>query len=119
MLDTEEVHKILNASSNIKHKAILMFIYSVGLRVGDVAKFRLEDIDPKRGLIHIKGSKGWKDRCTILSQTTIEINLRNLPRILIIFRYIQNNAYMNKLNEMPAVVLEEKFKISNAISFRS
>jgi len=73
ILSKEEVHKILNAPSNIKHKAILMLIYSAGLRVGEVVKLEPQDIDSERGLIHIKGSKGRKDRYTILSQTALRI----------------------------------------------
>ena len=58
---------ILNAHSNVKHQAILMLIYSAGLRGGEVVKLKPEDIDPERGLIHIRGSKGRKDRYTIPS----------------------------------------------------
>jgi site-specific recombinase XerD len=60
VLSKEEIHKILNAHSNIKHRSILMLIYSAGLRVGEVVKLKPEDIDSERGLIHIKGSKGRK-----------------------------------------------------------
>jgi site-specific recombinase XerD len=73
VLSREEVHKILNAPSNIKHKAILMLIYSAGLRVGEGVKLKPEDIDSERGLIHIKGSKGRKDRYTVLSQAALKI----------------------------------------------
>jgi site-specific recombinase XerD len=73
VLSKEGIHKILNALSNIKHRAILMLIYSAGLRVGEVVKLKPEDIDSERGLIHIKGSKGRKDRYTILSQTALKV----------------------------------------------
>lgn len=36
-------------------------------------KFRPEEIDSKRGLIHIKGSKGSKDRYTILSKIALDV----------------------------------------------
>ncbi len=72
VLNKEEVSKILSSPSNIKHKAILMLIYSSGLRVGEVVKLRTEDIDSKRKLIHIKGAKGRKDRYTILSEVALE-----------------------------------------------
>lgn len=49
-----------------------MLIYSAGLRVSEVVKLKPEDIDTERGLIHIKGAKGRKDRYTILSDTTME-----------------------------------------------
>lgn len=73
ILSQEEITKILSSVDNIKHKAILMLIYSAGLRVGEVVKLKPEDIDSKRMLIHIKGSKGRKDRYTILSETALEI----------------------------------------------
>ncbi len=73
VLSKEEVAKILSSIENIKHKAILMLIYSAGLRVGEVVKLKPEDIDSERMLIHIKGAKGRKDRCTMLSERAIEV----------------------------------------------
>ena len=63
--------RILSSVSNIKHKAILMLVYSAGLRVSEVVKLRPADIDSKRMVIHIKGAKGRKDRYTILSETAL------------------------------------------------
>jgi site-specific recombinase XerD len=73
VLSQEEVSRILSSVSNIKHKALLMLIYSAGLRVGEVVKLRVEDIDTERKLIHIRGAKGRKDRYTILSDTAAEV----------------------------------------------
>ena len=64
--------RILNATSNIKHKAILMLMYSGGLRVGEIIRFRPEDIDANRKLIHIRVSKGRKDRYTLLSSVVLQ-----------------------------------------------
>jgi len=72
VLSREEVSKILSSVSNIKHRAILMLVYSAGLRVGEVVKLRPEDIDSQRKLIHIRGSKGRKDRYTVLSEVAWE-----------------------------------------------
>ena len=72
VLSKEEVAKILSSVDNLKHKAILMLVYSAGLRVGEVVKLKPEDIDSKRMLIHIKGAKGRKDRYTLLSETALE-----------------------------------------------
>ncbi|KAF5428731.1 Site-specific recombinase XerD [Candidatus Methanophagaceae archaeon] len=49
-----------------------MLIYSAGLRVSEVVKLKLGDIDSQRELIHIKGAKGRKDRYTMLSDVAIE-----------------------------------------------
>ncbi|MBI5050334.1 MAG: tyrosine-type recombinase/integrase [Nitrospirae bacterium] len=51
VLSKEEVAKILNSVDNLKHKAILMLVYSAGLRVGEVVKLKSEDIDSKRMLV--------------------------------------------------------------------
>ena len=72
VLSKEEVKKILDASSNIKHKSILMLMYSGGLRVGEVIKLKPEDIDPNRKLIYIRVSKGRKDRYTLLSDVVLQ-----------------------------------------------
>jgi site-specific recombinase XerD len=73
VLSKEEVAKILSSVDNIKHRAILMLVYSAGLRVGEVVRLKVEDIDSKRMLIHIKGSKGRKDRYTLLSEKALNI----------------------------------------------
>ena len=71
VLSKEEVSRILSAVSNIKHKAIMMLVYSAGLRVSEVVKLKVEDIDSERSLIHIKGAKGRKDRYTLLSDVAL------------------------------------------------
>jgi len=53
-------------------KAILMLIYSAGLRVGEVVRLKPEDIDVNRGLIYVRGGKGRKDGYTILSEVAME-----------------------------------------------
>lgn len=73
VLSREEVKKILQITENIKHKAILMLMYSGGLRVGEVVRLKPEDIDTNRKLIHIRASKGRKDRYTLLSDLALQI----------------------------------------------
>lgn len=72
VLSQEEISQILSSVSNIKHKSILMITYSAGLRVSEVVKLKLEDIDIQRKLIHVKSAKGRKDRYTMLSEVAIE-----------------------------------------------
>lgn len=72
VLSQAEVSQILSSVSNIKHKAILMLIYSAGLRVGEVVRLKPEDIDTERRLIRIKGGKGRKDRYTLLSEIALQ-----------------------------------------------
>jgi integrase/recombinase XerD len=72
VLSQEDVAKILSSVDNLKHKILLMLVYSAGLRVGEVVKLKPEDIDSKRMLVFLKGSKGRKDRYTLLSETTLK-----------------------------------------------
>ncbi len=67
VLSEEEVVRILNAVENLKHKTILMLTYSAGLRVGEVVRIRISDVDEHRKLIHLHKAKGNKDRYTVLS----------------------------------------------------
>jgi integrase/recombinase XerD len=58
----EEVSQILNSSVNMKHKLILWIIYSCGLRRSEVTNIRLDDLDRKRNILHIREGKGRVDR---------------------------------------------------------
>lgn len=67
ILSKQEVNKIINAHKNIKHRLILMTIYSAGLRIGELCRLKLTDIDSARMRIKIRDAKGHKDREVILS----------------------------------------------------
>ena len=69
----EEMEKILQSIDNIKHKAILMTIYSAGLRIGELTRLKPEDILSDRMLIFVRRSKGRKDRYTLLSEKNLKI----------------------------------------------
>lgn len=67
VLSLDEIEKILDVTSNRKHRCILMTIYSGGLRRSELINLKLEHIDSGRMLIKVCGSKGKKDRFTLLS----------------------------------------------------
>ncbi len=73
VLSAQEVKQILEAVPNLKHRTILMVVYSGGLRLGEVVQLRVEDILLQRQRIFIKGGKNKKDRYTLLSQQFIAI----------------------------------------------
>jgi len=62
VLSKEEVQRIIKATGNIKHKALLSIIYSCGLRIGEALNLKLKDLDKNRKLIRIEQAKGKKDR---------------------------------------------------------
>jgi len=73
VIDGEFIKSKLSKIENIKHKAILTLAFSVGLRVSEVVNLKIEDIDSKRMIIHIKNAKGRKDRVVPLSQKVLEL----------------------------------------------
>lgn len=73
VLSQKEVRVILDNITNLKHKAILFLTYSSGLRVGEVVRLKLKDIDSDRMLIHVVQGKGRKDRYTVLSEVTLGV----------------------------------------------
>jgi site-specific recombinase XerD len=71
VVDNEYIKEKLNKIDNLKHKTILTLTYSVGLRVSEIVNLKIEDIDSKRMLIHIKNAKGRKDRLVPLSSNVL------------------------------------------------
>jgi site-specific recombinase XerD len=72
VLDLSEVQALFSVTENIKHKAILMIMYSSGLRMSEVMHLKVADIDSKRMMVYIRQGKGGKDRYSILPETTLE-----------------------------------------------
>lgn len=73
VLSEQEISDILNATENLKHKAILMTIYSAGLRISEAINLKVKDIDSQRMQIRVEQAKGKKDRYTLLGTKTLEI----------------------------------------------
>ena len=63
----DEIVAILKATTNLKHKVMLMLAYSSGLRVSEVVAIKTPNIDSKRMCIFIENAKGKKDRMVTLS----------------------------------------------------
>lgn len=76
ILSPNEVQRIIKAAGNIKHRTLLMVIYSAGLRVSEAVNLRMQDIDSQRMTLHIRCGKGGKDRYVILSPVVYQA-LRN------------------------------------------
>ena len=72
VLSKEEVKAILGALQNTKHKMMLTLIYACGLRRSELLNLKPADILSERHLLHIKQSKGKKDRVVPISDKLIE-----------------------------------------------
>jgi site-specific recombinase XerD len=72
VLSKEEVAAILKTVTNLKHRCLLLLLYSGGLRISEVINLELSDIQTNRNLLLIRGAKGFKDRTTLLSGKLLE-----------------------------------------------
>ena len=73
VLSEQEMADLFRGIANIKHKAILMLAYSGGLRLGEITRVKIADIDSKRMQVRIEQSKGKKDRYTLLSARLLPV----------------------------------------------
>ena len=73
VLSKEEVQLLFNQIQNLKHRTILVLIYSCGLRISELINLRIKDIDTKRMLIQIRNSKGNKDRQVQLTNQILSL----------------------------------------------
>ena len=72
VLTKDEVRKLINAAKNPKHKLIIEFMYSAGLRVSECVSLKLDDLDLQEKIGKIKHGKGNKERYIILSNNLIQ-----------------------------------------------
>jgi integrase len=62
VLSRDEVLRLLNATTCLKHQAALSVAYGAGLRVAEVAALKVADIDSERRLIRVERGKSLPPR---------------------------------------------------------
>ena len=73
VLSVGEVKKIIDSTSNIKHKCIISLLYSAGLRRSELINLKLDSILTGQMQIKITNSKGDKDRYVGLSAHLLKL----------------------------------------------
>jgi len=73
ILPRQDVLVILNATTNLKHKAILVLIYGSGLRVSEVARLKIRDVCSKTMQVRVENAKHGTNRYTILSEAALTV----------------------------------------------
>lgn len=69
VLSREEVKRILQAPTLLRHRILLGLLYGCGLRCFEVRNIQVRDIDYDRGMLHVRRGKGKKDRYVPLGET--------------------------------------------------
>jgi site-specific recombinase XerD len=113
VIDGEFIKSQLSKIENLKHRAILTLTYSVGLRVSEIVNLKIEDIDSKRMIIHIKSAKGRKDRIVPLSENVLSL-LREYFKLFRPKEYLFNGQSVSKYSIQSCQKIYKKYIDENS-----
>jgi site-specific recombinase XerD len=71
VLSESEITRLIEKTKNVKHRCLLLLLYSSGLRISELLNLKPVDIDVDRNVIFVRGGKGKKDRITLLSKVAL------------------------------------------------
>lgn len=88
-----EVETLFRAATSLKYRTLFKLVYGTGLRLSEVSRLRLTDLDRSRRLINVRGGKGKKDRVVMLSdkiELTIDTYLQQYRPQTYLFENLEN-----------------------------
>lgn len=97
VLSPKEVERLLCANGKLRDRCLLMTAYATGVRVSELVRLKVSDIDSERMMVRVEQGKGKKDRYTILSQRLLE-ELRTYWKVHRSPTYLFPNAKGNPLS---------------------
>jgi len=71
VLARQEILNIIDAIKNPKHRLMIALAYSSGLRISEIVSLKVKDVYLPDYTLHIKQSKGRKDRLTLFSEKLV------------------------------------------------
>ena len=82
VLTPQELEAFFREVTRPKHFAFFLNLYGSGLRISEMAALRVDDIDARRMLLHVRCGKGRKERFAPLTQSRlggVPLLLENVP----------------------------------------
>jgi site-specific recombinase XerD len=73
ILSVEEAKDVFEATHTLSYRVFYFTAYSLGLRLGEGLRLEVGDLDAARGRVHIRDSKGNKDRLVPLPERTLDL----------------------------------------------
>lgn len=96
VLSRKEIQQILDTIVNKKHKLMIKLAYGSGLRVSEVINLQIKDLSIEELIIHLKLTKGKKERLTIIPEK-LKSELGNLVLLKDKNSYVFENNQGSKL----------------------
>jgi len=114
ILNRNELKELFQAPKLLKHRVMLAFIYSAGLRSAELSKIKIADVDFQRKTIHIRQSKYKKDRIVPLSDY-IAVGLKKYLKAEKPNKWLFNGRFVDKRYSGAGLswVMREALKYSN------
>jgi len=76
-LNPNEVTHLINSSKTFRDRLVLKCLYFGGMRVGEVERLEVQDLDFDRNVIHIRNSKNGKTRTIPFIDPTFKADLKH------------------------------------------
>lgn len=117
VLNKIEIEKMINITTNLQHKLIIMFLYYGGLRLNEVINLKWKDLDFERKTIQLKIAKGEHQRTIFLHDKLIdELNNFKVHREGLIFESNRGKKYSKDTISMIVKSAAKKAKIKKNVS---
>lgn len=107
ILSRVEIEKILGCISNQKHRLLIALSYGAGLRVSEIVRLKIRDIDFERNLLMVRHGKGNKDRATIFPEK-LRAEIGNFLKNRLPDEYVFKSQRGGRLTERTAQKIFEK-----------
>lgn len=72
VLSVKQIEKMINGINNLKHKSIVLLLYSTGIRSSELVNLDIADICLDRSQLHVRLGKGGRDRIVQIPTITLE-----------------------------------------------
>ncbi|HRP68001.1 MAG TPA: tyrosine-type recombinase/integrase [Turneriella sp.] len=73
VLTASEVARLLATIKNPKHWLMVSLMYASGLRVSEVVRLRVQNVDCEKHTLTVRQAKGRKDRVTVISEKQVAL----------------------------------------------
>jgi integrase/recombinase XerD len=101
ILRSDEIRRMLDGTQNLKHWSILATFYATALRCSELRHLKVDDLDSKRMVVHVREGKGGVPRDIALSPVLLE-------RLRIYFRQYRPKDWLFPSRQNHGSMMEDR-----------